>query len=81
MKGFLSLLTVTLIAVVCGLIFLTFYSEPFEDWQNQERLQAYTETRENTSPEQHGEVQQVVATKTEQPVTAYTASVRSCPAP
>ncbi|MBT2581369.1 hypothetical protein [Planococcus sp. ISL-109] len=81
MKGFLSLVTITLIAVFCGLIILAFYSEPFENWQNQERLQAYTETRENTVPQRHGKVRQAGATEASQPITAYTASVRSCPAP
>lgn len=79
MKGFLSLLGITLIAAFCGLILLGFYNEPFEDWQNQERLQAYTETRENIVPERHGDVQQAVA-----PAMAFTAYVdesASCPAP
>ncbi|MFC4711476.1 hypothetical protein [Planococcus dechangensis] len=81
MKGFLSLVTVTLITVFCGLIIMAFYSEPFDNWQNQERLQAYTETRENTVPARLGEIQHVQTTEAPQPAIAYTASVRSCPGP
>ncbi|AUD12848.1 MULTISPECIES: hypothetical protein [unclassified Planococcus (in: firmicutes)] len=81
MKGFLSLLGITLIAVFCGLILLGFYNEPFEDWQNQERLQAYTETRDNLMPEQTGNVQQAVAPGRSTQILLYADASASCPAP
>ncbi|WP_404467039.1 hypothetical protein [Planococcus rifietoensis] len=81
MKGFLSLLGITLIAVFCGLILLGFYNEPFEDWQNQERLQAYTETRDNLMPEQTSNVQQAVAPGRSTQTLLYADASASCPAP
>lgn len=81
MKGFLSLLGITLIAAFCGSILLGFYNEPFEDWQNQERLQAYTETRDNLMPEQAGNVQQATATRRSTQTLLYADASASCPAP
>lgn len=79
MKGFLSLLGITLIAVFCGLILLTFY-EPFDEWQNRERLQAYTETRDNTI--QVGSAGQSKAfPQPAQTVAAFADRSASCPAP
>ena len=81
MKGFLSLLGVTLVAAFCGLILLGIYNEPFEDWQNQERLQAYTETRDNLIPEQTGTVQQALAPGRSIQTLLYADASTSCPAP
>jgi|GEM_PF-5761545 len=81
MKGFLSLLGITLIAAFCGLILLGFYNEPFEDWQNQERLQAYTETRDNLLPDQTGNIQQAVAPERSTQPLLYADASASCPAP
>ncbi|MEZ0480917.1 hypothetical protein [Planococcus sp. SSTMD024] len=81
MKGFLSLLGITLIAAFCGLILLGFYTEPFEDWQNQERLEAYTETRDHLMPEQTGKVQQAIATGRSTQTLLYADASASCPAP
>ncbi|MBU9672423.1 hypothetical protein KQ939_10825 [Planococcus sp. CP5-4] len=81
MKGFLSLLGITLIAAFCGLILLGFYNEPFEDWQNQERLQAYTETRDNLLSEQTGNIQQAVAPGRSTHPLLYADASASCPAP
>ncbi|ANU14999.1 hypothetical protein B481_2921 [Planococcus halocryophilus Or1] len=47
MKGFLSLLGITLIAGACGLILLTFYNNPLEKAISQESMHAYIETRQN----------------------------------
>ncbi len=81
MKGFLSLLGVTLIAVLCGTILLGIYNEPFEDWQNQERLQAYTETRDHLMPEQTSTVQQAIAPGRSTQNLSYADASASCPAP
>lgn len=81
MKGFLSLLGITLTAAFCGLILLGVYNEPFEDWQNQERLQAYTETRDNLMPEQTSGIQQAAATGHSMQTLLYTDASASCPAP
>ncbi|MDQ0429709.1 hypothetical protein QOZ98_002537 [Planomicrobium stackebrandtii] len=51
MKGFLSLLGVTLIVGACGLILLSFYGNPLEKVISQERMYAYIETRQNDLPE------------------------------
>lgn len=51
MKGFLSLLGITLIVGAFGLILLSFYGNPLEEMNSQERMYAYMETRENHSTE------------------------------
>lgn len=51
MKGFLSLLGITLIVGAFGLILLTFIGNPLEDWKSDERMHAYIETRQNHSAE------------------------------
>lgn len=51
MKGFLSLLGITLIVGAFGLILLSFYGNPLEELNSQERMYAYMETRENHSTE------------------------------
>jgi hypothetical protein len=51
MKGFLSLLGITLIVGAFGLILLTFIVNPLEDWKSEERMHAYIETRQNHSAE------------------------------
>lgn len=51
MKGFLSLLGITLIVGACGLILFSFYGNPLEKVISQERMYAYTETRQNDLPE------------------------------
>lgn len=47
MKGFLSLLGITLIVGAFGLILLSFSDNPLEELKKQERMYAYTETRQN----------------------------------
>ncbi|MDN7229009.1 hypothetical protein QWY22_02140 [Planococcus liqunii] len=47
MKGFLSLLGITLIVGAFGLILLSYSGDPLEDLKSQERLYAYMETRQN----------------------------------
>lgn len=49
MKGFLSLLGITLIVIAFGLISLSFYGNPLEELKSQERMQVYIETRQNHS--------------------------------
>lgn len=51
MKGFLSLLGITLIVGAFGLILLSFYGNPLEELKSQERMYTYMETRENHSIE------------------------------
>jgi hypothetical protein len=51
MKGFLSLLGITLIVSALGLILLIFIGNPLEDWKSKERMYAYIETRQNHSAE------------------------------
>ncbi|MBT2570602.1 hypothetical protein [Planococcus sp. ISL-110] len=51
MKGFLSLLGITLIVGACGLILLSFSGNPLEKAVSQERMYAYIETRQNDLPE------------------------------
>lgn len=51
MKGFLSLLGITLIVGAFGLILLSFYGNPLEKAISQERMYAYIETRQNDLPE------------------------------
>lgn len=50
MKGFLSLLGITLIVVAFGLISFSFYGNPLEELKSQQRMQAYIETRQNHFP-------------------------------
>ena len=47
MKGFLSLLGITLIVGAFGLILLSYSGDPLEELKSQERLYAYMETRQN----------------------------------
>lgn len=47
MKGFLSLLGITLIAGAFGLILLSFSNHPLEELKKKERMHAYMETRQN----------------------------------
>lgn len=47
MKGFLSLLGITLIVAAFGLITFSFYGNPLEELTSQERKYAYNETRQN----------------------------------
>lgn len=47
MKGFLSLLGITLIVGAFGLILLSFSDNPLEELKKQERMYAYMETRQN----------------------------------
>lgn len=47
MKGFLSLLGITLIVGAFGLILLSFSNTPLEELKKQERMHAYMETRQN----------------------------------
>ena len=47
MKGFLSLLGITLIVGAFGLILLSFSDNPLEELKKQERKYAYMETRQN----------------------------------
>lgn len=49
MKGFLSLLGITLIVGAFGLILFSFYGNPLEELKSQERMYAYNETRQNHS--------------------------------
>ncbi|WP_416143934.1 hypothetical protein [Planococcus koreensis] len=51
MKGFLSLLGITLIVGAFGLILLSFSDNPLEELKKQERMYAYMETRQNHSPD------------------------------
>lgn len=53
MKGFLSLLGITIIVGAFGLILLSFYGNPLEEMNSQERMYAYMETRENHSTDNH----------------------------
>jgi hypothetical protein len=52
MKGFLSLLGITLIVGAFGLILLSYSGNPLEELKSQERLYAYMETRQNHSREE-----------------------------
>lgn len=47
MKGFLSLLGITLIVAAFGLILLTYSDIPLEELKSQERMNVYMETRQN----------------------------------
>lgn len=49
MKGFLSFLGITLIAMACAAILFSFYGNPLEDLKLQERQLAYQEMRANHS--------------------------------
>lgn len=52
MKGFLSLLGITLIVGACGLILFSYSGDPLEELKSQERLYAYMETRQNHPKEE-----------------------------
>ncbi|MBZ5200916.1 hypothetical protein HU147_06765 [Planomicrobium chinense] len=52
MKGFLSLLGITLIVGAFGLILLSYSGDPLEELKSQERLYAYMETRQNHPAEE-----------------------------
>lgn len=47
MKGFLSLLGITLIVAAFGLILLSYSDIPLEELKSQERMNVYMETRQN----------------------------------
>lgn len=47
MKGFLSLLGITLIVAAFGLILLTYSDIPLEELKSQERMNVYMETRQS----------------------------------
>ncbi|MDN7243251.1 hypothetical protein QWY14_15710 [Planococcus sp. N028] len=51
MKGFLSLLGITLIVGAFGLILFIFIDNPLEEWKSDEKMYAYIETRQNHSAE------------------------------
>ncbi|TWT24730.1 hypothetical protein [Planomicrobium sp. CPCC 101110] len=51
MKGFLSLLGITLIVGAFGLILIIFIDNPLEEWKSDERMYAYIETRQHHSAE------------------------------
>lgn len=61
MKGFLSLLGITLIVGAFGLILLSFYGNPLEEVRSQERMYAYIETRQNNSTEEGSPFQKMAA--------------------
>ena len=65
MKGFLSLLGITLIVGAFGLILLSFYGNPLEEVRSQERMYAYIETRQNHSTEEGSPLQKMAAPTTE----------------
>ncbi len=81
MKGFLSLLSIMLIAAACGLILFTFYGNPLEKAISRESMQAYIETRQNRVleiPQQN----QVITNIPEQAAfttSAFTSYDTSCP--
>ena len=52
MKGFLSLLGITLIVGAFGLILLSYSGNPLEELKSQERFYAYMETRQNHAEEE-----------------------------
>ncbi|MDN7246676.1 hypothetical protein QWY16_02050 [Planococcus shenhongbingii] len=52
MKGFLSLLGITLIVGAFGLILLSYSGNPLEELKSQERMYAYMETRQNHPTEE-----------------------------
>lgn len=47
MKGFLSLLGITLIVAAFGLILLSYSDIPLEELKSKERMNVYMETRQN----------------------------------
>ncbi|PSL40454.1 hypothetical protein B0H99_105232 [Planomicrobium soli] len=51
MKGFLSLLGITLIVSAFGLILMIFIGNPLEEWKSDERMYAYIEMRQHHSAE------------------------------
>lgn len=61
MKGFLSLLGITLIVGAFGLILLSFYGNPLEEVRSQERMYAYSETRQNHSTDEGSSLQKMAA--------------------
>lgn len=61
MKGFLSLLGITLIVGAFGLILLSFYGNPLEELRSEERMYAYIETRQNHSTEEGNPFQKMAA--------------------
>ncbi|ANU24421.1 hypothetical protein [Planococcus donghaensis] len=80
MKGFLSLLGITLIAGACGLILLTFYNNPLEKAISQESMHAYIETRQNKISEAalKNKLTTEISEKAAFTTTAYMAIDNSC---
>ncbi|MCH4826491.1 MAG: hypothetical protein N2C11_05045 [Planococcus sp. (in: firmicutes)] len=80
MKGFLSLLGITLIAGACGLILLTFYNNPLEKAISRESMHAYIETRQNNVPEvtQQNQLATEIPEQAAFTTTAYMAIDNSC---
>ncbi|MGH2318927.1 hypothetical protein [Planococcus sp. 4-30] len=80
MKGFLSLLGITLIVGAFGLILLSFYGNPLEKAISQERLYAYIETRQNDLPEipEQNQVTAEIPAQAAFTTTAFTAMDNSC---
>ena len=80
MKGFLSLLGITLIAGAFGLILLSFYGNPLEKVITQERMYAYIETRQNVLPEipQQNQVTTEIPEQAAFTTAAFTAIDNSC---
>ncbi|ANU26533.1 hypothetical protein I858_005785 [Planococcus versutus] len=80
MKGFLSLLSIILIASACGLILLTFYGNPLEKAINRESMYAYIETRENNTLEipEKNQVTTKIPEQAAFTTTAYQAIESSC---
>ena len=80
MKGFLSLLGITLIVGACGLILLSFYGNPLEKAISQERMYAYIETRQNDMPEipQKNQVTAEIPAQAAFTTSAFTSLDNSC---
>ncbi|MBD8015256.1 hypothetical protein QL992_03785 [Microbacterium sp. APC 3898] len=80
MKGFLSLLGITLIVGAFGLILLSFYGNPLEKAISQERMYAYIETRQNDFPEvpERNQVTAEIPAQAAFTTTAFMAMDNSC---
>jgi len=80
MKGFLSLLGITLIVGAFGLILLSFYGNPLEKAISQERMYAYIETRQNDLPEvpERNQVTTEIPAQAAFTTTAFMAMDNSC---
>ncbi|RNF39170.1 hypothetical protein EEX84_10740 [Planococcus salinus] len=78
MKGFLSLLGITLIVGAFGLISLSFYGNPLEELKSQQRMQAYIETRQNHSADSAGHSVMPVSTAVTDATMSYFNFTDSC---